>query len=225
MPTAPTPIDAYDTPPSTSDPDNFDARADAKVAQDVVFVGQANALAANVYANALEAQGSAVAALASETAAANSASVAVSAAGAPPWNVATVYALGDPAWSPLSGLTYRRKAAGSGGSDPSLAPATWSPVGAGGLQLVTETGTSATIAANTNVLMTNAGQWAATAPAAPAEGERIELEWDNTRLDNTLDLGANTVKGRTGNVSGVMTLNVPTNVLKLRYRAGYWRVY
>ncbi|WP_225783327.1 hypothetical protein [Xenophilus sp. Marseille-Q4582] len=40
------PIDllpSYGTPPNTSDPDNFDARADAKVAADVVFVEQMNA--------------------------------------------------------------------------------------------------------------------------------------------------------------------------------------
>ncbi|MCV2422510.1 hypothetical protein LNV47_18080 [Paucibacter sp. DJ4R-1] len=222
---APTLITPYGPPPNSSDPLNFDARADAKVAHDAVVVTQTNELATNVYENALEAQGSAVAALSSELAAANSASVAVGAAGAPVWSAVTFYGAGDPAWSPLSGLSYRRKTPGSGGSDPSLAPATWAPVGSGGLQMVTEAGATATVAANTDVLMTRAGQWAATAPPAPAEGDRIELEWENTRLDNTLDLGSNSIKGRTSNATGVVALNLPLNRIRLRWRAGFWRNY
>lgn len=215
----------FDPPLPTDSLDVFNTKSFDTVSKLNQWGDEANDTAADVNADAAAAAASQIETALSQAAAANSASVALSASAALPWNVTTNYALGDPAFSTLSGMTYRRKSAGSGGSDPSLAPATWAPVGIGGLQLVTETGSTATIAANTDVLMTNSGQWAATAPPTPAEGERIELHWDNARIDNTLDLGTNTAKGRYGNVTGVMTLNAPTNELKLRWRAGYWRVY
>lgn len=60
MPTLPVPITTLPTPPSTDDPTDFDARADTFLS-DVAdpFVGQTNAVADNVYANALDAASSA----------------------------------------------------------------------------------------------------------------------------------------------------------------------
>lgn len=131
MPTAPTPITPYGTPPNSNDPANFDARADAKVAQDVIFVGEANELAENVYDNAVEAMTSATSAASSAddaadmaSAAAASAAAAAVNAGAAPWVSGTFYADGTVVWSPLNGATYRRRigTAGGGVTDPSLDP-------------------------------------------------------------------------------------------------------
>jgi hypothetical protein len=80
MPTAPTPITALPTPPSRTDPANFPARADAFVAQMPTFGSQANAVATNVYNNAVEADQDATAADAHRVAAAASAATASAAA-------------------------------------------------------------------------------------------------------------------------------------------------
>lgn len=135
MPTAPTPITPYGTPPSSDDPTNFDARADAKVAQDAVFVGEANALGSNVFANALEAYNAAVAALASaatalahQQAAAANAEDAASSAGATAWNAATNYSVGQRAWSLIDAQLYRRIVAGVTATDPKLDQTNWARV-------------------------------------------------------------------------------------------------
>lgn len=132
MPTAPTPITPYGTPPSSSDPTNFDARADAKVAQDVIFVGEANALAANVFANATEAVAAAADAL-DERSQAETARIAAEAAanqsaasaGATLWVSGTNYPTGQRVWSPLNQQLYSRRVAGGGTTDPSLDYSNW----------------------------------------------------------------------------------------------------
>jgi len=78
---APTPIDALPTPPSTSDPTNFDSRADAYVLAQVTFRLQANNLATNVYNNALEAEAAATTATTKAAEALASANSAVNAPG------------------------------------------------------------------------------------------------------------------------------------------------
>lgn len=230
MPTAPTPITPYATPPNSNDPLNFDARADAKVAADVVFVTEANALAANVYANALEADADATAADASATDAAASAAAAAAsegqaaaAIGAPVWSALTVYQIGDPAYSTISTLIYRRKgSAGSGGADPSANPTNWVPAASNGLQQVLVSGTSATVSANTDTCFTNVAAWAATLPAI-ALGESVVIRGDNGLLVNTVDLGARSMVGPNGVIrSGVITLNVEPK-LSLRWWGDYYR--
>lgn len=128
MPTAPTPVTPYSgIPPSSADPANFDARADAKVAEDAAKVSEFNGLAGNVYDNALEAYASAVnagtqrtgaeAAALAATAAANA---AAGSAGATFWVSGTTYANGARVISPLNSQLYRRtSASGSGTTDPS----------------------------------------------------------------------------------------------------------
>lgn len=95
MPIAPLP--SYGTPPNTSDPDNFDARADAKVAADVVFVEQMNA---DTIPGINAAVGSVNAAMAAglANAATNAATAATKA--------------GEAATSAGSALTYRNAAQG-----------------------------------------------------------------------------------------------------------------
>lgn len=78
---APTPIDALPTPPSTSDPTNFDSRADAFLGGLPDFGSQANALATNVFDNATDAATSAATATTKASEAAASAASAVNAPG------------------------------------------------------------------------------------------------------------------------------------------------
>lgn len=59
MPTAPTPVPALPTPPSRTDPTNFRARADARLAAEPAHTNAMNALGTNVYGNAVEAAASA----------------------------------------------------------------------------------------------------------------------------------------------------------------------
>lgn len=137
MPTAPTPITPYATPPNSNDPTNFDARADAKVADDVTKVVEYNALAENVFDNAVEAAGAASAAEAAQAAAelaqagaAASAAASAASAGAEPWVSGSAYTAGDVAWSPISRLSYRRTTNGGGTTDPSLDSGNWAALSA-----------------------------------------------------------------------------------------------
>jgi hypothetical protein len=82
------------------------------------FVGQANALEANVNAKELAASASAAAAAASELAAANTANVAA-------WVSGTTYAVGVNRYDTTDFLTYRRKTAGAGTTRPGLDPTNW----------------------------------------------------------------------------------------------------
>lgn len=118
--------------PSRDDSINFSARADAFVAALPPFGLEANALAGNVYGNAVEALNSANAAASSATAASNSASSAASSAtaafvsaGATIWVSGTTYALGAVVWSPANGQIYRRIVAGAGTTDPSADLTNW----------------------------------------------------------------------------------------------------
>jgi hypothetical protein len=78
MPTTPPSIAALPTPPSRDDPTNFAARGDAFLGALPTFRSETNSVASNVYANAVEAASSAVAAgqSASDAAAAAAASLA-----------------------------------------------------------------------------------------------------------------------------------------------------
>lgn len=81
MPTAPQTITPLPTPvPTRQDPVNFNARADATLAQLPDTIADMNAVAANVYANAVEADADAVTADAAAAAAAISAAAAAASA-------------------------------------------------------------------------------------------------------------------------------------------------
>lgn len=135
MPTAPTPITPYATPPSSDDPVNFDARADAKVADDVAKVAEYNALAENVYDNAVEAEGSASDALTAKAAAESAqaaaqanADAAAASAGATAWNAATNYSSGVRVWSSIDQQLYRRVVPGVSATDPANDSTNWALV-------------------------------------------------------------------------------------------------
>ena len=126
MPITPFPA----TPPSTSDPANFDARGDALVGHLPVFVADANALQEDVNAKAVIVSANALAAQQASNAAQQAVVDAAAAAGATKWIPGDAYTQGAVVWSPANYLNYRRKVAGAGATDPSLDAANWALMGA-----------------------------------------------------------------------------------------------
>jgi hypothetical protein len=108
---APTPIDALPTPPSTSDPANFDSRADAFLGALPDFGTEANALATNVFDNATDAATSAGTASTKATEAAASAASAVNAPGTSATST-TSLAVGSGSKSPTLAQTGKNFAIG-----------------------------------------------------------------------------------------------------------------
>lgn len=106
------------TPPSRNDPTNFAARGDAFLGALPTFATEANALAVDVNADA-------VSAAAAEVAATAAASAATAAANVTKWVSGTTYAEGVVVWSPITYLSYRRKTAGAGTTDPSADNTNW----------------------------------------------------------------------------------------------------
>lgn len=125
------PITALPTPPSRADSANFASRADAFLAALPTFATEANALAVDVNDDAVAAAASAASAVAASAA-------AVAASGVVAWVSGTTYSVGFAVYSPANLLTYRRKIAGAGTTDPSLDTTNWTlVVGTGD---VTQTG-------------------------------------------------------------------------------------
>lgn len=111
-------ITALPTPPSRQDPTNFNDRADLFLGALPTFQSEANALQVDVNAKQVAAAASASNAAISEAAASNTANVSI-------WVSGTTYAIGVNRFSPSNFLTYRRKTAGAGTTDPSSDPTNW----------------------------------------------------------------------------------------------------
>lgn len=110
--------------PNTNDPDNFDDLADARIEAEGSFGDQLNAMALNMYGNAVEAQARALSAQQSAADAASAASAAAASTTAVKW-VAGTYADGAVVWSPTSRFSYRHIGAGASAVDPALDPGSW----------------------------------------------------------------------------------------------------
>lgn len=181
---------------------------------------ETNALAANVYANAVEADADAAASLASKLASANSEAAAAAAAnlaatnaGASIWVSGTTYALGDVRWSPASRYTYRRIVGGSGTTDPSADAANWALAGSYAPQMIISTTTANSMVANQHLVLTSAALSTATLPAAPTAGD---LEWvtvGNGRYDNVIARNGQSIMG----LAEDMTINSADATVALRF--------
>jgi hypothetical protein len=144
------------TPPQRSDPVNFATRADAFLTAIPVFAVEANTLATDVSSKQVATAASATAAASSQTAANNSqiaadasATAAAASSSATVWVSGTAYPLGNVRFSPINFLSYRRKVAGSGTTDPSNDPTNWAPLTAGD---GTSTGTGSVVLSSSPTL-------------------------------------------------------------------------
>lgn len=120
-----TTITTLPTPPSRSDPINFADRADAFLGALPTFGDQANAVAAEVNADA-------TAASTAKTQAEAAAATALATANTDIWVSGTTYAVGVVRYSPITFLSYRRKTAGAGTTDPSADATNWQLVAGSG---------------------------------------------------------------------------------------------
>ena len=191
MPTAPPTVTPLPTPvPSRDDPANFPTRGDVFLAAIPTFQEETSAVAANVYANAVEAEASATAADVSKTAAAASASASATsaaasatsaaasaaAAGATLWVSGTTYTAGAVVYSPVSFLTYRRRTTGAGTTDPSADATNWalaSAVVPGKTSTITSTLTLAV--SGVYHVDTTAGAFSVSMPPSPVANNWVLL--------------------------------------------------
>lgn len=111
-------ITALPQPPTRSDPVNFNPRADAFLSALPTFATEANELQADVNAKQTAAALSASNAAAAELAANAAANVTA-------WVSGTNYDVGNVRYSPITYLSYRRKTAGAGTTDPSADSTNW----------------------------------------------------------------------------------------------------
>ena len=114
-------IPSLGSPPLTTDPVNFDTRADtlygtslpAVITATNTWSGQANTVAGEVNTNATNAQASA-------NTASGASAAAVAAVNATQWNSGQSYLTGAVVWSPINYLSYRATTNTSGTTEPSL---------------------------------------------------------------------------------------------------------
>lgn len=160
------PITNLPTPPTRSDPVSFNSRADAFLTALPAFATEANALLLDVNSKQTAAATSAANALASELAAAASSTATA-------WVSGTTYAIGNVRFSPITYLSYRRKTAGAGTTDPSADSTNWQLInGTGNVDLnSTQTLTNKTMSTGsiwngTAIPVANGGTGATTAANA-----------------------------------------------------------
>ena len=118
-------ISSFPTAPVRSDSATFRPRAEAWVAHMGTFTAEANALVVEVQDNADAVaidKGLCVTAVAD---AQSAQAAAESASSASVWVSGTTYAIGNVRFSPINFLSYRRKIAGAGTTDPSVDSANW----------------------------------------------------------------------------------------------------
>jgi hypothetical protein len=125
-------IPSLGSPPLTTDPANFDTRADtlygtslpAVITATNTWSGQANTVAGEVNTNATNSATSATASATARTAAEAAQAAAQSASNATQWVSGQAYVAGNVVWSPINYLSYRAVGATSGTTDPSQS-ASW----------------------------------------------------------------------------------------------------
>ena len=195
------PITPFPGPvPSTSDPANFNARADATLGHLPVFVSDANALQVDVNAVAAIVSQDSIAAQNAAIAAAQSVSDAAAASGATKWASGS-YAQGAVVWSPISGLNYRRKTAGSGATDPSSDSANWWLMSAPAVLPIVSISTNTAAVPGLHYLIT--ASLTLTLPAGPQVGAAVQFTDMSGSRTCIINPNGRLIRG----VSGNMILN------------------
>ena len=178
------PITNLPTPPTRSDPVNFNSRADAFLAALPAFATEANALQTDINAKQTAAATSAANALASENAAAAN-------SGATIWVSGTTYAIGNVRFSPVNFLSYRRKTAGAGTTDPSADNTNWQLINGTGNVDLTSTQTL------TNKTFSTGSVW---------NGSIVAIAHGGTAAGTAVDAFINLRQPASETVSGVVEL-------------------
>ena len=201
------------TPPSSADPANFNAAADAFLGALPAFGAQANTVAGEVQANAGAAAASELAAAASETTAAQSANVAAGSANFK----------GN--WSALAGALAKPAAVLHAGSYwlllNNLADVTTSQPGVSA-DWVAYTPSEPTVLVNAATAATLGalhlinGNYAVTLPANPKDGWRCKFR-DVTAAGTTWSVNPNGATIETGAAGEVMTVDLLSFNFELRY--------
>lgn len=224
--TAPTLIDALPTAPSLSDLPNFDTDADAFLPALATLRSQTNAISTVNYNNAVDAYNNAIAAGLSQVAAAASAAAAAAAAGVVLWVSGSTYASGVCVYSPINYITYRRTAssAGSSTTDPSADATRWVA-----LFLIPtwlrKTGTYTAVSGDHIKASTTGGAWSLTFPAAPSDGDQIEVQdVDGTFQTNNLTLLVNGKKIMGYTTSFVLDTQFEHMIFVYDSTLGDWRI-
>lgn len=204
-----TTITALPTPPSSSDPVNFNSRADGFLGALPVFVTETNTVAGEVQANATDAAGSAASSSAQAVDAAASASAAAASA-----NTAALTANFKGAWAGLTGALAKPAAVLHNGaywlllnnlanvttSQPGVT-ADWQPFSP--VLPIAAISAATTAAPFTRYHMTAA--CTLTVPATPAVGTMVQWSCAQSISGGAIDPGAGKINGTTG----AMSLNVP----------------
>lgn len=120
-----TTITALPTPPSRQDPINFAERADDFLGALPTFVTETNLVASELNTANSEAQAAASDAQDSAALAETAANAATAIANITAWQSGNTYAVGDVVYSLVNFLSYRRKTAGAGTTDPSTDSTNW----------------------------------------------------------------------------------------------------
>ena len=217
--TAPPAINALPTPPSTLSPGDFDSRADAFLGALPARATEMNASGTVTYNNAVDAYNNAVIAQNSAASAASASATAVSAAGAPAWASGTTYAIGNPVYSPLNRMIYRRLIAGAGTTDPSLDPTNWAGVDTSLVVFVVSTA-SASASSGAHYVLTYGGVVTVTLPPSPAVGDQVWISVANSIDTNVVARNGKTIMG----FAEDMVISHPYATVKLRYVNTSWRV-
>ena len=211
---SPTAISALPTPPSTSSPSDFDAKADAFLGALPGLQAQINAISTVNYGNATDAYNSANTAAAQAAAASTASTNAISAVGAPAWVSGTTYAIGAAVWSPTNYNIYRRLTAGAGSTDPSLDPTNWSSLGSVYFPTATiVTATTVTASTSMHYILTNVAATTVTLPPSPVLGDLVFVTVANDLTTNVIARNGKLIMSTADDV----TLNSKYASVLLRY--------
>ena len=225
-------IPSLGSPPLTTDPVNFDTRADtlygtslpAVISATNTWSGQANTVAGEVNTNAGNASTSAAAAVAAKTAAEAAQAAAEAASNATEWVSGQAYLEGDVVWSPITYTSYRANTNTSGTTDPSLSASWTSVVPAGGVSYLVKTANYTAKDKEGVLADTSGGAFTVTLPATPDAGDQVVI------ADSGNSWGTNNLTvGRNGSTIGGLAENLVCDItgasVQFVYDGSTWEVY